>query len=153
MQIFVDADAFPKDIQEIVFRAVERVRIPLILVSNKNIRHPSSELISKITVAEGPDVADDRIVELVGEGDLVITADIPLASRVVDKNAFAIDPRGELYNKTNIKHRLAMRDLMKELRQEGEIMGGPRAFNGRNVQAFANELDKFLTKHCRKAKE
>ncbi|OGV37129.1 MAG: hypothetical protein A2X48_04780 [Lentisphaerae bacterium GWF2_49_21] len=147
MQILVDADAFPKDIQEIVFRAVERVRIPMILVSNKRVKHPHSELISRIMVGEGPDVADDKIVELVQDGDLVITADIPLASRVIDKGAFAIDPRGELYTKSNVKHRLAMRDLMKELRQEGEITGGPSAFSRRNVQSFANEFDKFLTKH------
>ncbi len=147
MKILVDADAFPKDIQEIVFRAVERVRISMILVSNKRVKHPKSELISRIMVGEGPDVADDKIVELVHDGDLVITADIPLASRVIDKGAFAIDPRGELYTKSNVKHRLAMRDLMKELRQEGEITGGPSAFSRRNVQSFANEFDKFLTKH------
>ncbi len=150
MQIIVDADAFPRDVQEIVFRAVERIRVTLLLVSNKNVRHPQSELISKIMVGQGPDVADDKIVELVGEGDLVITADIPLASRVIDKGAYAIDPRGELYTKSNVKHRLAMRDLMKELRQEGQVTGGPASFSGRNVQAFANALDKFLTKHCRK---
>ena len=147
MKILVDADAFPKDIQEIVFRAVERVRISMILVSNKRVKHPKSELISRIMVGEGPDVADDKIVELVHDGDLVITADIPLASRVIDKGAFAIDPRGELYTKSNVKHRLAMRDLMKELRQEGEITGEPSAFSRRNVQSFANEFDKFLTKH------
>ncbi len=151
MQILVDADAFPKDIHEIVFRAVSRLRISLTLVSNKRVKYPHSELISRIMVTEGPDVADDKIVEIVREGDLVITADIPLASRAIDKGATAIDPRGELYTKTNIKHRLAMRDLMKELRQEGEIMGGPPAFSGKNVQNFANTLDKFLTKHHKKS--
>jgi uncharacterized protein YaiI (UPF0178 family) len=150
MQIYVDADAFPKVIQEILFRAIERVRVPLILVSNKHVRYPNSELISRLIVGEGPDVADDKIVELVQHGDLVITADIPLASRVIDKGAYSIDPRGELFTKTNIKHRLAMRDLMDELRKNGEITGGPASFNQKNVQEFANQLDRFLTKHCRK---
>ena len=150
MQIYVDADAFPKVIQEILFRAIERVRVPLILVSNKHVRYPNSELISRLIVGEGPDVADDKIVEMVRHGDLVITADIPLASRVIDKGAYSIDPRGELFTKTNIKHRLAMRDLMDELRKNGEITGGPASFNQKNVQEFANQLDRFLTKHCRK---
>ena len=150
MQIYVDADAFPKVIQEILFRAIARVRVPLILVSNKHVRYPNSELISRLIVGEGPDVADDKIVELVQHGDLVITADIPLASRVIDKGAYSIDPRGELFTKTNIKHRLAMRDLMDELRKNGEITGGPASFNQKNVQEFANQLDIFLTKHCRK---
>ena len=150
MHIYVDADAFPKVIQEILFRAIERVRVPLILISNKHVRYPNSELISRLIVGEGPDVADDKIVELVQHGDLVITADIPLASRVIDKGAYSIDPRGELFTKTNIKHRLAMRDLMDELRKNGEITGGPASFNQKNVQEFANQLDRFLTKHCRK---
>jgi uncharacterized protein YaiI (UPF0178 family) len=150
MQIYVDADAFPKVIQEILFRAVERVRVPLVLVSNKHVRHPESDLISRIVVTSGPDVADDKIVEMVQNGDLVVTADIPLASRVIEKGAYAINPRGELYTKTNINHKLAMRDLMDELRKNGEITGGPSSFNQKNIQEFANQLDKFLTKHCRK---
>ena len=150
MQIYVDADAFPKVIQEILFRAIERLRISLILVSNKNVKHPKSDLISRIVVTSGPDVADDKIVEMVQNGDLVVTADIPLASRVIEKGAYAINPRGELYTKTNINHKLAMRDLMDELRKNGEITGGPSSFNQKNVQEFANQLDKFLTKHCRK---
>ena len=151
MHIYVDADAFPKVIQEILFRAIERVRVPLILISNKHVRYPNSELISRLIVGEGPDVADDKIVDMVQHGDLVITADIPLASRVIDKGAYSIDPRGELFTKTNIKHRLAMRDLMDELRKNGEITGGPSSFNQKNVQEFANQLDRFLTKHCRKS--
>ncbi len=150
MQIYVDADAFPKVIQEILFRAIERVRVPLILVSNKHIKHPKSDLISRIVVGEGPDIADDKIVEIVQTGDLVITADIPLASRVIEKGAYAINPRGELYTKTNINHKLAMRDLMDELRKNGEITGGPASFNQKNIQEFANQLDRFLTRHCRK---
>ena len=147
MNIYVDADAFPKVIQEILFRAVERVRVPLVLVSNKHVKYPKSDLISRIVVGEGPDVADDKIVEIVKHGDLVITADIPLASRVIDKGAFAINPRGELYTKTNINHKLARRDLMDELRKNGEITGGPSSFNQKNVQEFANQLDRFLTKY------
>lgn len=150
MHIYVDADAFPKVIQEILFRAIERVCVPLVLVSNKHVKCPKSELISRIVVGEGPDIADDKIVEMVQNGDLVITADIPLASRVIDKGAFAINPRGELYTKTNINHKLAMRDLMDELRKNGEITGGPASFNQKNIQEFANQLDRFLTKHCRK---
>jgi hypothetical protein len=149
MKICVDADAFPKVIQEILFRAVERVCVPLVLVSNKHVKHPKSDLISRIVVGEGPDVADDKIVEIVKHGDLVITADIPLASRVIGKGAFSINPRGELYTKTNINHKLAMRDLMDELRKNGEITGGPSAFKQKNIQEFANQLDRFLTKHCR----
>jgi len=150
MQIYVDADAFPKVIQEILFRAIERVRVSLILVSNKHVKCPKSDLISKIVVGEGPDIADDKIVEMVQVGDLVITADIPLASRVIGKGAYSINPRGELYTKTNINHKLAMRDLMDELRKNGEITGGPASFNQKNIQEFANQLDRFLTKHCRK---
>lgn len=150
MHIYVDADAFPRVIQEILFRAIERVGVPLVLVSNKHVKYPKSELISRIVVGEGPDVADDKIVEMVQSGDLVITADIPLAARVIEKGAFSINPRGELYTKTNINHKLAMRDLMDELRKNGEITGGPASFNQQNVQEFANQLDRFLTKHCRK---
>lgn len=151
MNIYVDADAFPRVIQEILFRAIERVCVPLILVSNKHVKYPKSELISIIVVGEGPDIADDKIVEMVQPGDLVITADIPLASRVIEKGAFAINPRGELYTKTNINHKLAMRDLMDELRKNGEITGGPASFNQKNIQEFANQLDRFLTRHCRKS--
>jgi uncharacterized protein YaiI (UPF0178 family) len=149
MHIYVDADAFPRAIQEILFRAVERLRIPLVLVSNKYQKHRSSDLVSMIVVNEGPDVADDRIVEMVQAGDLVVTADIPLASRVVDKGACALDPRGRLHNKANIKQRLAMRDLMDELRGAGEITGGPPVFGSGEVQEFANQLDKFLTRRLK----
>ena len=98
----------------------------------------------------GPDVADDRIVALVQPGDLVITADIPLADRVVSKGAFALDPRGDLYTEENIKDRLAMRNLLNELRNDGAITGGPPAFGQKDRQAFANQLNRFLTRHCPK---
>ena len=147
MHIFVDADAFPAAIQKILFRAVERLKVPLIFVANGKVRIPSSEYISSVVVPAGPDIADDRIVELLQAGDLVITADIPLAYRVVEKGGYALDPRGKLHTGKNIKERLAMRDLMNELRGAGLITGGPPSFNAKDIQVFANQLDKFLTKH------
>ena len=149
MQILVDADAFPNAIKDILFRAAKRVRIPLILIANKHVRVVKSVYISSIVVPGGPDVADDRIVELVQSGDLVVTADIPLAGRVVAKGAFAIDPRGYLYTDENVRERLAVRDLMDELRNNGLNTGGPPAFSSKDRQAFANQLNRFLTKHCR----
>ena len=149
MQILVDADAFPNAVEKVLFKAVERVGVPLILVTNQCVRVPKSQYISSLTVPPGPDVADDRIVEMVQKGDLVVTADIPLADRVVSKGAYALNPRGELYTEDNVKDRLATRDLMHGLRDGGMITGGPPAFNPKDVQAFANQLDRFLTKHCR----
>ena len=149
MKIYVDADAFPKALKDILFRAVKRVKVELVMVANKRIWVPDHELFSSEMVPGGPDIADDRIVELMEAGDLVITADIPLADRVVTKNGYAINPRGELYTETNIKNRLAMRDLMNELRSEGAITGGPPSFNKKDIQVFTNQLDKFLTKHSR----
>ncbi|MEK6739087.1 MAG: DUF188 domain-containing protein, partial [Planctomycetota bacterium] len=142
----VDADAFPGVIVDILYRAVERVRVPLILVSNKHIKIPHSLYISTITVSTGFDVADDRIVTMV----LVITADIPLADRVVEKGGYAIDPRGELYTESNVKHRLAMRNLLNELRSGGMITGGPSSFGRKDIQLFACQLDRFLTKYCKR---
>jgi hypothetical protein len=147
MQILVDADAFPNAIKDILFRAVERFRIPLTLVANQYVTVDKSAYISSIMVPSGSDVADDRIVDMVQQGDLVITADIPLADRVVAKGAYAINPRGELYTEENIKDRLAMRDLMSELRNGGVITGGPPSFSRKDRQAFSNQLDRFLTKH------
>jgi uncharacterized protein YaiI (UPF0178 family) len=148
MKILVDADAFPNVIKDMLFRAARRHRIPLILVANQQMNIKKSPYISCIAVPAGPDVADDRIVELVQHGDLVITADIPLADRVVSQGAYAINPRGELYTEENIKDRLAVRDLMNELRNGGIITGGPSSFSRKDRQAFANQLDRFLTKHC-----
>jgi uncharacterized protein len=150
MQIIVDADAFPGMIANILYRAVERVHVPLILVSDKHLKVPQSMYISSVTVPAGFDVADNRIVSMVQQGDLVITADIPLADRVVQKGGYAIDPRGELYTEKNIKQRLAMRNLLDELRSGGMITGGPSSFGRKNIQLFACQLDRFLTKHCKK---
>jgi len=149
MQILVDADALPNAVQKVLFRAVERVGVPTVLVTNQYLRVPKSKYISSMTVPPGPDIADDQIVEMAQEGDLVVTADIPLADRVVTKGAYALNPRGELYTDDNVKDRLATRDLMSGLRDGGMITGGPPEFNPKNVQAFANQLDRFLTKHCR----
>lgn len=147
MQIWVDADACPKEIKEILFRAAERVGVPLILVANKPLRTPPSSYIKAIQVPAGFDVADNNIVRQIQQGDLVITADIPLAALVIEKGGHALNPRGELYTEDNIKERLAMRDLMNELRGGGVITGGPSALSLTDRQAFANELDRFLTRY------
>ena len=148
MQVLVDADAFPNDLRYVLFRAVERREILLTMVSNQGLRIPDSPWLSSVIVPTGPDVADDRIVELLEAGDLVITADIPLADRVIQKGGSAINPRGELYTQANIKDRLAVRNLMDGLRSEGMVTGGPASFNDRDRQAFANQIDRFLTKHA-----
>jgi len=150
MQIIVDADAFPTLLNDILLRAVKRVRIPLVFVSNKPLRFERSSGISSIVVPAGTDVADDRIAELVCAGDLVITADIPLADRVITRGAMAISPRGDLYTEENIKDRLALRNLMNQLRSDGMVTGGPPPFNRKDRQAFANQLDNLLCKYCRR---
>ncbi len=149
MQIWVDADACPKVIKEILYRAAERVQVPLILVANKLLRIPSSHYIKSIQVGVGLDVADNKIVQEMESGDLVITADIPLASEVIGKRGHALNPRGELYSKENIKERLAMRNFMDGLRETGVNTGGPANLSQKDRQAFANSLDQFLTKHCK----
>lgn len=149
MQIFVDADAFPNGIRDILIKASLRLNIRLIFVANKPLRLEKLPYLSLILVPEGPDVADDRIAQSVRPGDLVITADIPLADRVVDKNAFAMNPRGMLYTEHNIKDQLAMRDLLGELRENGMITGGPAAFSKKDRQAFANQLDSFLVRQMK----
>jgi uncharacterized protein YaiI (UPF0178 family) len=149
MRIFVDGDAFPNLLKPILIRAVERVDVPLILVSNKAVHLGRSGLIKSIIVEAGADEADHRIVAMVEAGDLVITADIPLADRVITKGAHAIDHRGELYTRDNIKQYLAMRNLMEEIRDSGVMTGGPKPFGPKDAHAFANALHRFLTKHCR----
>jgi uncharacterized protein YaiI (UPF0178 family) len=146
MQIWVDADACPGEIKTLLFRAAERRKIKVTLVANNPIHTPVSEFIDFIRVAGGANVADRRIVELVAPGDLVITADIPLAADVVAKGGLALDPRGELYTDDNVGARLASRNLIDELRGGGLITGGPSNFGSRDRQAFANQLDRWLTK-------
>lgn len=144
MRIWVDADACPNAIKDILFRAAERAQVILTLVANQPIRTPPSQFIKALQVPAGFDVADDKIVELVEAGDLVITADIPLAAGVIDKGGHVLDPRGEFYTKDNIKERLAVRKLMDELRSSGIDTGGPSTFSNADRQAFANKLDRLL---------
>lgn len=146
MRIFIDADACPKAVKEILYRASVRTSTELILVANRYIQTPVSPLIKVITVSAGFDEADKRIAEMVESNDLVITADIPLADIVVDKNAFALNPRGTLYTKDTIKRQLATRNLMEQLRDNQMISGGPPAFNKSDSEALANQLDRILAK-------
>ena len=146
MQIWVDADACPGTIKELLFRAAERRKIKVTLVANQSMRIPRSEYIDTILVPSGMNIADRRIVELVTPGDLVITADIPLAADVVAKGGQALDPRGELYTDCNVGERLAVRNMFDGLRGEGQVMGGPANFSLKDKQAFANQLDRWLAK-------
>jgi uncharacterized protein YaiI (UPF0178 family) len=147
MQIWVDADACPNVIKEILFRAAERLQIHLIMVANTTLRTPPSPYVSSIRVGAGFDVADNAIVKEMASGDLVITADIPLASEVIGKGGHALNPRGEFYSKENIEERLTMRNFMDELRGSGVNTGGPATLNQKDKQAFANQLDRFLARH------
>jgi len=147
MKIWVDADACPKVIKSILFRAAERVRIELTLVANQHLSTPPSPYIKSLQVPGGFDVADNRIVQLMQSGDLVVTADIPLAALAIEKGGLALDPRGDLYTESNIGERLAVRDLMDQLRSTGEVTGGPPAIGKPDRQKFANQLDRLLTKH------
>jgi uncharacterized protein YaiI (UPF0178 family) len=147
MQIWVDADACPNVIKEILFRAAERVQIHLILVANTTLRTPPSRYVSSIRVGAGLDVADNAIVKEMESGDLVITADIPLAFEVIGQGGHALNPRGEFYSKENIEERLTMRNFMDELRGSGVNTGGPATLNQKDKQAFANQLDRFLARH------
>jgi uncharacterized protein len=146
MKILVDADAFPNALKEILLRAVLKRQITTIFIANKQIGIPNVAHVSMEVVAQGPDEADHRIAELCEPEDLVITADIPLADRIVTIGAVALDPRGTIYDENNIKHLLAMRNLMEELRNNGEITGGPSAIVEKTVRAFADGLNKLLSK-------
>jgi len=145
MRIWVDADACPGEIKQLLFRAAKRTHTRVTLVANQPMRTPRSEYIDSLLVPAGMNVADHRIVELVEPGDLVITADIPLAADVVASGGQALNPRGELYTDANIGERLAVRNLLDELRGGGQITGGPANFNARDRQAFANQLDRWIT--------
>jgi len=148
IKIYVDADAFPNLLKPILFRSIQRLNLRTIVVSNKRVTIGESKNISYIIVESGADEADHKIVEMVEEGDLVITADIPLADRVISKNAHAIDHRGELFSIDNIKQYLAMRNLMEKIRDSGEMTKGPAPFSQKNAHEFANQLNSFLAKHC-----
>ena len=145
-QIWVDADACPKVIKEILYRAADRVGMPLTLVANQPLQVPGSRYIRSIQVAAGFDVADNHIVQQAEAGELVITADIPLAAEVVAKGCLAVNPRGDLYTEDNIRQRLNMRDFMDTLRSSGVDTGGPAALSQADRQAFANQLDRLLAK-------
>jgi uncharacterized protein len=146
MQIWVDADGCPGEIKELLFRAAKRCKILVTLVANQPLHVPRSPFITSICVPQGANVADRHIVGLVEPGDLVISADIPLAADVVAKGGQTLDPRGELYTDANVGERLASRNLLDGLRGEGLIMGGPANISPRNRQEFANQLDRWLAK-------
>lgn len=144
--ILVDADACPVAIKEIVFRTAERLRIKTVLVANQSMAIPKSEWIGRVVVSSGADKADHAIVERVSAGDVVIADDVPLAARVVEKGGFVIGSRGELFDDRNIHSRLAARDLMEQLRLAGIETEGPKPFKQKDAQAFANQLDRTLTR-------
>lgn len=150
MIIYVDADACPKPIKEILYRTANRLKIDTKFVANKYISIPNSEFLKNILVEGGPDSADDKIVEIVGADDLVITADIPLADRVIDKGAVVINPYGRLYTKEDIKYYLSKRNFLTELRNNGVETGGSPPFSKKESAAFANQLDRLLTKMLKK---
>lgn len=147
MKIWVDADACPVVIKDILFRAAERVKIEVILVANQSVQIPRSCYISFVHVAQGFDVADNEIVKRLAAGDLVITSDIPLAADVIEKGGVALSPRGEMYTAENIKERLNMRDFMESLRSSGVDTGGPSAMSQGDRKAFANCLDRLLARN------
>lgn len=147
MHIWVDADACPNVIKEILFRAANRVQIPVTLVANQYIKVPPSPYIKSVQVPAGFDVADNYIAQQAEPGDIVITADIPLAADIVAKGAYGINPRGTLYTEQNIKQTLTMRNFMEEMRSTGQASGGPPPLDSKDKQAFANTLDKLLARN------
>jgi uncharacterized protein YaiI (UPF0178 family) len=146
MQIWVDADACPNPIKDILFRAAQRTGVVLTLVANHALRAPPSPYIKSLQVTPGFDIADNEIVKRLAVGDLVITSDIPLAAEVIGKGGYALNPRGELYTSDTIRERLAMRDFMDTLRSSGIDTGGPAALSQSDKQQFANNLDKWLSR-------
>ncbi len=147
MRLFIDGDAFPNLLKPIVLKAINRLNLETFVVSNKKISVGKTKNITYILVEQGADEADNHIVEIVKEGDLVITADIPLADRVITKKAHAIDHRGELYSAENIKQYLAMRNLMESIRDSGETTKGPAPFGKKDAHNFANQLNAFFAKY------
>jgi hypothetical protein len=145
MQIWVDADACPRPIKELLYRAAERRQIPLVLVANTPLQTPPSAFIRTMRVRRGFDVADREILDQVRAGDLIVTADIPLAAEVIGRGGHALDPRGLLYTSENIPERLAMRNLMDQLRGSGLQTGGPAPWSPSDSHAFANQLDRILS--------
>ncbi|MBU2550752.1 MAG: YaiI/YqxD family protein [Proteobacteria bacterium] len=146
MKIWIDADACPRDVKDLAFRASRRLKIDLVLVADRPLARPSSPWISMVVVPRDMDSADKHIVDQVAPGDLVITADLPLAAAVVERGATALNPRGELYTEQNVGERLSMRDFLMSLRDSGQDLGGPPPFSYKDKQRFAEALDRFLTK-------
>ncbi len=144
LTIWVDADATPRPVKEVLFKAADRTQTPVVLVANQYLATPRSKYVKAMQVPKGFDVADDEIVQRVASGDIVITADIPLANEVVAKGAVALNPRGMLYTTENIKDFLQRRDMMESLRDTGQVSGGPAAYDARDKQNFANALDRLL---------
>jgi uncharacterized protein YaiI (UPF0178 family) len=144
MQIWVDADACPVEIKEMLYRAAQRRQVQVTLVANQVLRTPPSPLINFLLVPGGMNMADRRIAELVAPGDLVVTADVPLAADVVAKGGQALNPRGELYTNANIGEKLAMRNLLDDMRGAGHTLRGPSNFTANDRQAFANQLDRWI---------
>ena len=149
MQIWVDADACPRAAKDVLFRCAQRTRVVTTLVANQYLKTPPSEFIKALQVPAGFDVADNEIVARLEPGDLVITADIPLADEVISKGGVALNPRGTLYSAENIKDHLQRRDMMDELRNSGMVSGGPDVYGNKEVQAFANALDRYVVKHTK----
>ena len=150
MRIWVDADACPGVIKDILYRVAERLEMELILVANKLMKVPGSRFVRSMQVPNGADVADAEIVRLLEAGDLVVTGDIPLAADVLDKGGFALNPRGEFYTDATIAQQLTMRKFMEELRQNGVDTGGPSPFNQADQRNFANSLDRHLQRHAKR---
>ena len=148
MQVLVDADACPVVVKEMLYRAAQRVEVCVTLVANQYMRTPPSRFIKALQVPAGFDAADDRIIELVGSGDLVITADIPLAAAALDKGAHVLDPRGTWFSRENIQERLTMREVMEQLRSAGVDTGGPSPYAAQDSKTFAGQLDRFLARHA-----
>jgi len=148
MQVLVDADACPVVVKEMLYRAAQRVEVCVTLVANKYLRTPPSRFIKALQVPAGFDAADDRIVELVSSGDLVVTADIPLAAATLGKGAYVLDPRGIWFSRENIQERLTMREVMDQLRGSGVDTGGPAPYTPQDGKAFAGQLDRFLARHA-----
>lgn len=147
MQIWVDADACPRAAKEVLFRLADRRRVNVTLVANQFLKTPPSRYVQSVVVPGGFDVADSEILDRVEAGDLVITADVPLADEVIGKDATALNPRGTLYTSENVRDHLQRRDMREQLRESGLVSGGPDAYGNKEVQAFANALDRFVTRH------
>jgi uncharacterized protein YaiI (UPF0178 family) len=149
MKIWIDADAAPNDVKEIVFRASARLELETALVANQRLSTPANNpRVQLVVVAGGPDVADQHIIDHAEQGDLAITADIPLAASLVEKGVFVLDPRGERYTEANVRERLSIRDFMESLRSSGVETGGPKPYGRQDKQDFANALDRLLTRHA-----